>query len=109
MSLRSANFATPPVLPQDSQGPQSAARSRSFQRITFPCIRPLTGWSGCGRSETRRRDYRRAESVVGGHHNAFEPGRRSHPLRSFLPGATGAEEMNDSDITDAAIQEIVAI
>src|ERR1700686_3087633 len=48
MSLRSANFATPPVLPQDSQGPQSAARSRSFQRITFPCIRPLlitvAGW-----------------------------------------------------------------
>src|ERR1039457_208631 len=41
MSLRSANFATPPVLPQDSQDPQSVARSRSFQRITFPCIRPL--------------------------------------------------------------------
>src|ERR1039457_3819011 len=43
MSLRSANFATPPVLPQDSQDPQSVARSRSFQRITFPCIRPLEG------------------------------------------------------------------
>jgi hypothetical protein len=43
------------------------------------------GWSGCGRSETRRRDYRPAESVVGGHHNAIAPGRRSHPLRCFLP------------------------
>jgi len=34
----------------------------------------ITGWSGCGRSETRRRDYRRAEGVVGGHLNAFAPG-----------------------------------
>lgn len=42
MSLRSANFATPPVLTQDSQGPQTVERFRPLSADQFLCIGPLT-------------------------------------------------------------------
>ena len=70
------------ILPQDSQGPQSVARSRPFQHITFPCIRPqpkkcspFHASGGCrGAQSPKRRRIEKADASNPNNHVATRAG-----------------------------------